>query len=434
MVLADQRQFPVGQGGLHLTTLYADAPAMPQFSMVFDCGSHGGKDIFDQQLRRVRQHLRVEKDERILDLLVLSHLHEDHINGFTKLLAGPAVRVKTLLIPHYDEMAVYVALARAAALGRSAADLQLLQQVLSNPTQWFGERRVDRIIEIRPNSDDGELPEGFGRRPPEPDLPGRFKLKINAETKDIQRSDENTHGSVRTLIDAGATLDVCISNASKNPPFWRFIPYARQNVPGGGHGDRSRLKLEIESALHPVKQADGSLHFDASSAPTIVKALKSAYKSYIPAKKWNPVSLTLASGVFANGNLVSIAFIDSASKKPFRRKLKDRRIFGDWYWMHTGDAELVGSDGLAWIQMFRSILPDVRVFQAPHHASSKNLGPDAIKSLKSHQTLAFCTCKSGDKKHPSPVIISELNAHGIELWPVTEDGATELATTLYIRA
>ncbi|PKF90055.1 hypothetical protein CW306_00515 [Bacillus sp. BA3] len=67
-----------------------------KFSFIYDCGSLGFlgfKPLLNKQIDKV-----VEKNEGQLDLLVISHFDEDHINGIDRLLKK--VKVQTVVIPY----------------------------------------------------------------------------------------------------------------------------------------------------------------------------------------------------------------------------------------------------------------------------------------------------------------------------------------------
>lgn len=88
----DRTQFPIGQGGFHATSV--ETSRGDRLSIVIDCG---GSDAAHRSLlieafaEGTRQH----------DILAISHLDEDHINGIDGLRAA-GVSFNTVFLPHVD--------------------------------------------------------------------------------------------------------------------------------------------------------------------------------------------------------------------------------------------------------------------------------------------------------------------------------------------
>lgn len=67
------------------------------FRFVFDCGSTNGKKKLDEEINNFH---KIFTENEPLDLLVISHLHSDHINGIQKLLTKR--NVKRVIMPFID--------------------------------------------------------------------------------------------------------------------------------------------------------------------------------------------------------------------------------------------------------------------------------------------------------------------------------------------
>src|SRR5260370_42272693 len=123
-------QFTVGQGGLHLAQLRTSmkrhrcSRAKP-VSIMFDCGGVGSPPALSRCLSTVRLALPLKTGRRGLDLLVLSHLHSDHVNGFLQFVQGVTLSIDRLMIPHYDDDDRLVLLAQVAA---QTANIDLIIQ------------------------------------------------------------------------------------------------------------------------------------------------------------------------------------------------------------------------------------------------------------------------------------------------------------------
>jgi metallo-beta-lactamase superfamily protein len=93
----------IGQG-LFTSGMFSDDPLAQgawRFDFVYDCGSVSNDTCFlNREIDRYREQvLQVTPDtDRPLDLLILSHLHYDHVGGLKRLLVG--VRTALVVIPY----------------------------------------------------------------------------------------------------------------------------------------------------------------------------------------------------------------------------------------------------------------------------------------------------------------------------------------------
>lgn len=148
-------QFPVGQGGFHVSFLVEHGLSLgiapfvgePAFAWVYDCGSNQ-QDVLIEQIQTIA-------DAR-LDMLFLSHLDSDHVVGVDKLLLA-ADSIDEVILPYLGD--VEWALHLAAAVRRGSLSGTFIDLVAS-PSDWFGARGVQRITYIDGYSEDDEGPDG----------------------------------------------------------------------------------------------------------------------------------------------------------------------------------------------------------------------------------------------------------------------------------
>lgn len=94
----------VGQGLFYSGKIVG--PDGSEFNFVYDCGalSKGTslKSNIESNIEQYKKSLPDFKEKKILDLLIISHFHDDHVNGFVNLLDGN-VEVRMAIIPYYTE-------------------------------------------------------------------------------------------------------------------------------------------------------------------------------------------------------------------------------------------------------------------------------------------------------------------------------------------
>ena len=141
--------------------------AFPEgFAMVFDCGSKQRKNV----ARKVRRYIQ-RRNSSHLDVLVISHLHEDHVNGLPELLSY--LDVDTVILPYLTP------LERLLIAGIHPRRPAWYYGFLADPPSFFlsmGARRVLMLKEgERPPHDILRPPE---RGPPKEPIYGPYSLDI----------------------------------------------------------------------------------------------------------------------------------------------------------------------------------------------------------------------------------------------------------------
>ena len=111
---------PVGQGACYLEEFTLGSfPNNPHFVMMYDCGSSTkdfAKDVLKKELENISK----------VDLLIISHFHEDHVN-LLPYLKQIGIKVKIIWIPYYDQDT-------KKAL---SFDSRIEQKILENPQKYL---------------------------------------------------------------------------------------------------------------------------------------------------------------------------------------------------------------------------------------------------------------------------------------------------------
>ncbi|MER9771223.1 MBL fold metallo-hydrolase [Mesorhizobium sp. M0220] len=174
-------QHAVGHGGFHTGHIQifepprtgAEAAAeteIESFRYVYDCGSEQS-EAFKSQLNAHR----LSSNGRT-DILFVSHLHSDHINGIERLQAmAPAEMVVVPYLDAIERLIFILADTESGAISTSA------REYFGNPANWWLNRGARYVIFLE--ADDGDAPQPD--RPAEPDGPvdgddGGFDRRLDA--------------------------------------------------------------------------------------------------------------------------------------------------------------------------------------------------------------------------------------------------------------
>ncbi len=106
------------------------------FSFVYDCGTYSSMTFLKSEIDSFKRLLPT--NERKLDLLVISHLHDDHVNGLEYLLKG--IKVDTVVMPYIDGGL------KSLPLIESAGNSDFLRTFYLDPVRWLASRGVRRVM------------------------------------------------------------------------------------------------------------------------------------------------------------------------------------------------------------------------------------------------------------------------------------------------
>lgn len=110
------------------------------FSFVYDCGSVSARYFLNREIdefKALLPYIRMTKKKK-LDMLIVSHLHDDHINGLEYLLND--VEVDTVVMPYTDSVI------RLLARAESSSEEEFLNAFYTDPVGWFSSKGVHRIL------------------------------------------------------------------------------------------------------------------------------------------------------------------------------------------------------------------------------------------------------------------------------------------------
>jgi glyoxylase-like metal-dependent hydrolase (beta-lactamase superfamily II) len=141
MIEVQREQRPIGQGGFHTCSVMVKRH---RFDYVYDCGSMQ-KQALERETDAYSEEIGVG---RSIDLLALSHLDDDHVNGVERLLASHDA--STVLLPYLHPWDRLLLVAEACARGHLTeirlAGLPIWARVASSTPWDRGRTGPDRCV------------------------------------------------------------------------------------------------------------------------------------------------------------------------------------------------------------------------------------------------------------------------------------------------
>lgn len=329
---------PIGQGGFYTETLKNNNGN--EFNVVYDCGGNGQKFMKD--------YLNSCFPERqTLDMVFVSHFHDDHINGLIHLLKNNDV--KYLIIPQLTPDLMLEALFYNY-LSTGSFNNRINQFLFSIYGQEFYRDSETRIIQILPNvaeNNDGGVIEEF---PANDNL--RKLLVISYHGRKVSIEKDMRSG---TVFSVGK---------------WLYIPF-NPPVP---------KKKTREGSFYDYfkKKINKGKDFDFTELHSIVKGkLKdcvTVYEDYFQSgDNHNAYSMTLFSGMQKpHGHLIM-------SNDRCNLPCCNCELFYHYHrspnFLYTGDFEpnnTYGDNIQLMKQYYGSLWDTFDVLQVPHHGSRNN--------------------------------------------------------------
>lgn len=386
-------QHPVGQGGLFSATLDS---GLGRFRFVYDCGGNVAP------LKREVSWLASNSNDSRIDMLFLSHLHEDHVRGVSDLIRS--CDVKTVVLPYLTPGAKKVSLYKNAAYGRPS-NATLAMEMIQNPNEFF---RSQNVIYFQPRmgmsgSTHDTADDNYDAAPVigEIDVDGIEDLGDGVDEDRrlkpfwIYRKQTEEGGWAIKPIEY---LDqVCVAESDHAIVFcssgkledWILIPYVH-----------SLPKKLVNRFLKTANSRFGSI--DQENLKKIIANKKSrsdlrgCYKSLDPKGKKNfndnVVSMTLYSGPFRSYG------------RHFIHKSPNICITNAGGWILTGDANFKDEERRSgFLMRYLNYRHLVNVFMIPHHGSKNNFDESLLLPF-GKLIVAYVAVGNWNKtyKHPNP--------------------------------
>lgn len=362
---------PVGQGAFY--TEEFQSVARPQFTTVYDCGTETVAEKMDIPLRQQIQNFKYRLWNNEIDLLFISHFHEDHINGLDELLRS--TKVKRWIIPMLTEDVIIAT--RIRNLMVYGDDAKVTDAIIQNlyygngENEYFGE-----IIAVSPVI---RGPEGE------------------------EQSDNNMGGllpkNVKTIHSGEGIVEQDI--------FWKYIPFNSIDTSDQRAIDFVKLVRQIPG----VFKDNGDLDVD-EIVRNKRKELRSAYKKVMKGGNDNLYTLVVESTP-----------IDGVGVMPGNYEARC---------IYFGDFEPDGGKEV-WLRFMSTYkdYPEIGLVQVSHHGSENNWRKEFLYNVGRRQYI-ISTGIRNKHHHPSYWIIRDIKKAGHHVSVVCEEQSSEECFNYYV--
>ena len=425
MEITHQRvQHPVGQGFFH-TARIGFGHSSQCFSYVYDCGAM--KEYEKSRDAAIHAYIkRIGKGQR-LDLLVISHMHADHVNGVRKLLDDGEFKVDTVMLPLVSMHDRLLAFGKAAHDDPSSAGSQFYMDFVADPTRAISEFKPRNILQVygspgkAPGSDisDEDPPEIDGDSSISGEGQGLLWKLVGTGRAEVLPNAPNEPCVVEIPDSAG----ISISEIRTSDSAWLLAPFIDQGVAG-----KETVFLKALANAMGVEEETLRCRLDD---PVYVRNLlantrdKLAYAYSTCSRNLNLTSLCLYSGP-ADREYSSVSGL----------------IQGSWFlqgtpgrvaWLGTGDAQLSGNGKCTeFLEHYGFHLSKVMTLTLPHHGSVHGFNELLLTGIAPD----FCLV-SADKlrnwQHPAAAVARAVSNTGSLLVTSTSKESTLAEENVWIR-
>jgi hypothetical protein len=430
-VHARRTQWAVGHGGFHSGIVQAEHGAS-QVTWMYDCGTASSGKSLSAEFRLFQKRSAHHKPNAKLDLLFLSHFHEDHVGGIGRLIRGK-LKISHIFAPLISPLERLLALA-ASDDPIDPSDLDFYLNLIADPIQTL--LQVSGAVTLVIPGADGITPNDIPAESPEPDSDeAGFSRGTPAAA---------SNSTVANCWDATSTI-----STDSGRPVWVFEPYVLKEF--DTHMVLQTFKNELALVLNTdVSTLDQKLS-DSAGILRLIKnrscraKFRQAYENVLAATSLKP-DLNLTSLCLYSGPHYP-AYRTWRSRWPIHNVAQedmndwiDRHEIGAWTlqsgWLHTGDASLQHQGRREeFLAFYQRRLPNVGAFLLPHHGADTSFDAELLQAMDSNP-LCIAASKPGHGGkgwiHPGHTVVGAVSANGNHLLVVSDTPSSRYSDTLTI--
>lgn len=380
-ILATQKFNPVGQGFFYSGSLVSTHQS---FNFVYDCGSLSPRMILQ---RAIDAHVAKVK---VIDLLMISHFDEDHVNGVERLIKD--CKVRRLVLPYVQWQE------RLAIMEHSLDAERSFLEMIADPITYFSSERfdIDEILVVGSNGDDIPSEPAIPREPKAYDSENIFSVRVSPEPTELsevylrQLGMSFSPGTKISFFPRGLKLVASM--------VWEFEMYTQESA------DANRLtafQYELKKMLKKEKISPINLFEDKYR-----EAVRKIYRKHY--SNLNQTSLIVYNGaISSNGEISTKASKVLTSSTSYKEVVSNERTGT----LLTGDIGIKGKASLKKMTShLKLFLARVGVFSLPHHGAKANWNFHHANGLEDFEVYVS-SAGINRKHHPSPEVIRDVEAN-----------------------
>lgn len=419
-----RRQNPVGQGFFHSGFLLEGDRL--RLSYVYDCGAMA--KYADARNREIDQYHRVAALYGVekLDLLFLSHVHADHVNGVERLLGS--LEVDTIVLPLLNVKDRLIAYGRTAVEDPASAQSGFYRDFVVDPASALSRFRPRQILFIEPGEEGGTP--GGGEGPIDPFGGGEGPFLKGAGGEDgpawllVGRghprsmeiaADSWTEAVVipdTTAMMTTLSVPTTGSASSSSGGAWLLAPYVDPMIESQRRRFIAALAKELKTTSKLLEPKLTSTSYVQGLVVNKVDRLAAAYAKL--ARDLNVTSMSLYSGPAR-----SLAIGEPHELRGTIGGIGWHAGLGSIAWLATGDAALRQikrrRDFLA---HYAPLLAQVATLTLPHHGSEHNFHNVLLKAVNPKLCVAAAD-RFSNWRHPGAHVVQTVCSHPALLQVVT---------------
>ena len=427
-----RKQHAVGQGFFHSAELIENGESRLRY--VYDCGAM--TKYAGTRSERIKAYLRSVGARSKLDLLFISHVHADHLNGLPQLLhARTGQDVDTIVLPYFNMIERLIGYARDATEDPAAMEDDFYRSFVLDPVaalSGFGPRQI-LFVRSAGDASPGAPDLDGGPEGPGPDIAGRRDDEGRATWKLVGRGRFYGRGQGSAPTPASGTLvasipdsmGVAVPSLGTRAGFWLLSPFLDPAI----ERQRGVFKAALLKALNhgkprkdQIKKAgfDAWLDDPANLKDLVLNKVADLREAYAAVEKnLNISSMCLYSGPLPDGQ--------EHARRHFGWFGKWTARGGDGIaWLATGDADLnVKKRRAAFLRHYRKLLDEVVTLTVPHHGSEGNFDPELLSKVNPNFCIAAADA-FGKWRHPGTKVVQAIASQGRFLSVVTSQAASEV--------
>ncbi len=324
------------------------------FSLVYDCGTKSNQVYINKEIKKFH-HAIDERCDKRLNLLIISHFDEDHVNKISSLLDG-VTQVDIVVLPYltpFERLTLYVT--------RDNDDY--FQNFIIDPINFMNQQnaKIERFVFVTNDAPDSKLDDTGTSTQFSNDNNNDFSLFW--EVEEITQKNEYLENDNVYFFKNNRKL---LINA-----FWEFYFY---NKPVN-NDELNKFKKKFIELLPKYKNVNNVGVEDLKNIfnnPNLLSSLRKCYKSVFRLANLNPTSLLVYHGACNNKSLKISSLYNS--KYYFKKYIIPSGVST----LLTGD---IPYNGLTFPEYITRRCHEISVLQIPHHGASPGRHFNSLSEL-----------------------------------------------------